>query len=81
MDFIEELISVSIPIGICVILPITIVWLDLRHKKHESDNRTGIILAAIEKNPDMNIEEFMRQMNPQTTTLKERLLKNFYGVL
>lgn len=75
MYLIDDLIEICVPISICVVLPITIVWLNLRHKKHENDNRTGIILAAIEKNPDINLENLTSQMNPKTTTLKERLLK------
>ena len=70
--------EVLLPISITVVLPIVIVWLNIKSKKHESDNRTGVLLAAIEKNSDVDIEELMRKMNMQDkshTTLKERLLK------
>lgn len=51
------------------------VWLHLRSKKHESDNRTGIVLAALEKNPNIDLEELMQKITPKSATLKEKLLK------
>ena len=71
LDFAEETI---IPIGICVILPIIIVWLIMRRKTNETNRRTEVLLAAIEKNPDMDMEDFIKKMNPKTKTTKERLM-------
>jgi len=51
-----------------------IVWLGIRQKMAESQNRTQIILAAIEKNPDMDIEELMKKISPKKKLLKEKLL-------
>jgi hypothetical protein len=51
------------------------VWLHMRSKKHESDNRTGIVLAALEKNPNIDLEELMQKITPKSATLKEKLLK------
>ena len=51
-----------------------IVWLDGRRKMAESRNHTQIILAAIEKNPDMDIEELMKKISPKKKLLKEKLL-------
>ena len=47
----------------------------MRNKKHESDNRTGIVLAALEKNPNIDLEELMQKITPKSATLKEKLLK------
>lgn len=69
-DFVDNLVS----LGICVALPITIVWIIQRARKHKIDKRTEIILAAIEKNANIDIEEFMKKMNPEVKTLKERLI-------
>ena len=71
LDFAEELL---IPIGICVILPIIIVWLNMRRKTNETNRRTEVLLAAIEKNPDLDMEDLIRKMNPKTKTTKERLM-------
>lgn len=61
-------------LGIFVVLPTIIVWLVTRYKKHETDKRAEIALAAIEKNSDIDIEEFFKKMVPNVRTIKERLL-------
>lgn len=71
LDFAEDILK---PIGICVVLPIIIVWLNMRRKTNETNRRTEVLLAAIEKNPDMDMEDFIRKMNPKTKTTKERLM-------
>ena len=48
-----------VPIFICVILPIAIVWLVVRARKHEMDKKTEIMLKAIEagaKYVDLEVE-------------------------
>lgn len=57
-----------------VVFPIIIVWIKTRQKNNETNRRSEIILAAIEKNPDINLEEFIRKMNPPQKTLKEKLI-------
>lgn len=71
LDFAEETI---VPIGICVVLPIIIVWLIMRRKTNETNKRTEVLLAVIEKNPDLDMEDLIRKMNPKTKTTKERLM-------
>lgn len=71
LDFAEETI---VPIGICVILPIIIVWLIMRRKTNETNKRTEVLLAVIEKNPDLDMEDLIRKMNPKSKTTKERLM-------
>ena len=51
-------------LGIFVVLPTIIVWLVLRYKKHETDKRAEMALAAIEKGSDLDLEAFFRKMNP-----------------
>lgn len=60
--------------AICCALPIVIVWLALRYKKNETDKRTQIVLAALEKNPDMDLEELIKKISPKKKLLKEKLL-------
>lgn len=73
LDFAEDILK---PIGICVVLPIIIVWLNMRRKTNETNRRTEVLLAAIEKNPDldMDMEDLIRKMNPKFKTTKERLM-------
>ena len=51
----EELVAILVPIACGCVLPIMVVWLDIRKKMNETNQRTQIVLAAIEKNPDMDI--------------------------
>ncbi len=61
-------------LGIFVVLPTIIVWLVSRYKKHETDKRAEIALTAIEKDSGLDLEAFFRKMNPQSRTIKEKLL-------
>lgn len=71
----SDLIDNLIPIGICVVLPVLIVWLVMRKKTNDTNKRTEIALAALEKNSEIDVEAFFKQMNPQQKLLKEKLLK------
>ena len=76
-DFLEEII---IPLSMCVAMPVMIVWIIFRKKTNDTNRRTEILLAAIEKNPDIDMEEFIRKMNPHNLTIKEKLLRRLlYG--
>ena len=63
-----------VPIAICCVLPIVIVWLVYRQKIMVSRDHTRIVLAAIEKNPNMDLEELMEKISPKKKLLKEKLL-------
>ena len=61
----------------CVFLPIISimsVWLVMRNKANETNKRTEVLLAAIEKNSDLDIEDLIRKMNPKPKATKERLM-------
>lgn len=61
----------------CVFLPIISimsVWLVMRNKANETNKRTEVLLAAIEKNSDLDIEDLIRKMNPKPKAIKERLM-------
>ena len=69
-------------LGVCVILPIVIVALSLRHKLESEKNRKDIILAALEKNSNINVEELVKKMNKPDKLIKEKLLSKFqWGIL
>lgn len=78
MDFIQlEALKKIITVLACgCILPIVIIWLDSRRKINESKDRTQIVLAALEKNPNLDVDELIRKMAPmqKKKLLKEKLL-------
>jgi len=69
------LTGLLIPIGICVALPISIVYLILKRNIISENNKKEIILAALEKNADVNIEELVKKTSAPDKLLKEKLLK------
>ena len=71
----EHLVEVLVPIACGCILPIVAIWLDVRRRINETNARTQIALATIEKNPDMDIEELLKKMSSNGKLLKEKLLK------
>jgi glycerol uptake facilitator-like aquaporin len=78
----ENLVAILVPIACGCVLPIMVVWLAIRKKMNETNQRTQIVLAAIEKNPEMDIEEWMKKFSPKPRLLKEKLLtKLLWGSL
>ena len=66
--------EILVPIAICCVLPIVAILADVRKKMNETNQRTQIMLAAIEKNPEMDIEEIMKKISRKPKLLKEKLL-------
>ena len=78
----QELVDILVPIACGCVLPIMVVWLGIRQSMNETNQRTQIVMAAIEKNPDMDIEELMKKISPKKKLLKEKLLtKLLWGTL
>lgn len=69
------LADILVPISVCVVLPIVVVSLTLRQKMNRDNVRKDIILAALEKNADVDVEALVRKMNTPDKLLKEKLLK------
>ena len=69
METIVKIIAIICGIG----LPILIVWLDNRKKINETNQRTQIVMSALEKNPNLDVEELVKKMAPmqKKTLLKE----------
>lgn len=78
----ENLDAILVPIACGCVLPIMLVWFGIREKMNAANQRTKIVLAAIEKNPEMDIEELMKKMSRNGKLLKEKLLtKLLWGCL
>ena len=69
-----DLVPILVPIACGCVLPILLAWFGIRQKMNETNKRTEIMLAAIEKNPEMDIEELMKKISPKKKLLKEKLL-------
>ena len=82
MNTIDFFISKLVPIALIGFLPIVLAWLSFRHRQHETDKRSEIIMAVIEKNPEVDVQEFLNKLNPPKKSFKEQLMtKMHYEVL
>lgn len=68
------LVQLLVPIGVAVVLPITIVAIVFKSAMASERNRKEIILAALEKNPNLNVEDLVKRMNKSEKLIKEKLL-------
>lgn len=68
------LVELLIPLGVAVVLPITIVAIVFKSVLASERNRKEIILAALEKNPNLNVEDLVKRMNKSEKLIKEKLL-------
>ena len=72
--------DILIPIGICVVLPVMIVWLINRTRQNETNRKTEIMLKAIESGATIDVDFFKAQQDQKAhKTIKERLLKRLSG--
>ena len=70
----SDVIPILVPIACGCVLPIMIVWFSVREKMNATNQRTQIVLAAIEKNQETDVEDLLKKMAPQKKLLKEKLL-------
>ena len=81
-EILETIVDSLVPIAIVVVLPIVIVWFYYRNKQLEATKRSEIVMAIIEKNPEVNVQEFLSKLNPPKKSYKEQLMtKMHYEVL
>ncbi len=68
----EEVITV---LGVCVAMPVLIIWLIGRVKQNETNRKAEIMLKAIENGAEIDTDFFKSQSGSKATTIKERQLK------
>ena len=71
-------VEVIVPIFICVILPVMIVWLVSREKQHETDKKTEVMLKAIECGATIDDTDYFKSPKPNKS-IKQNLLSQLNG--
>ncbi len=67
--------DIFVPLGICVVLPVMIVWLVMRTRQNETNKKTEIMLKAIEAGATIDADFFKAQYDQRAPkTMKEKLL-------
>ena len=70
--------DILMPLGVCVVLPVMIVWLVMRTRQNETNKKTEIMLKAIEAGATIDADFFKAQYDQRAPkTMKEKLLKNW----
>lgn len=81
-DILGIILIIIVVIGCCVVLPIMIVWMNNRRKQHEIDKQTEILIAMMEKHPELDPAEVMKKLNVSSKshqTIKQKLLGNLFS--
>ena len=70
----EDLFQAMIPIGICVVLPILIIALVLRNRRHEVDKKTELMMKAVENGTTLDPSFFQQTSCCRMKTVKDKLM-------
>lgn len=70
----HTLVETLIPLGVAVVLPVAIVAIVFKSALASDRNRKEIILAALEKNPNLDVEDLVKRMKKSEKLIKEKLL-------
>ena len=71
--------SIFVPIVICVVMPILIVWLVLRARKNETDRKAEIMLKALEAGVPIDPNLLATKPMKKAKTIKQDLLERLTG--
>ncbi len=66
--------NILVPLGICAVMPVLIVWLVMRSYTRRNENQKDLTIAALEKNPNIDTEQLVKSFQPKEKLLKEKLL-------
>ena len=65
--------DIIVPIGICVVLPVMLVWLVTRVRRNEIDKKAEVMIKAIESGVTID-SDFFKEAPKKRKSTKERLL-------
>lgn len=71
--------DILVPIFICVILPVTIVWLISRTRQNETNRKAEIMLKAIESGSTVDPDYFKSGKQEGPKSIKQDLLEKLTG--
>lgn len=69
---------ILIPLGVCVVLPVLIVWIIARTRKNETDRKAEVMLKAIEAGATVDMNQFNTEKKAPKT-IKQELLEKLNG--
>lgn len=80
-----ELVQLLVPIFICVVLPVAIVWILNRKSMNRTNKNAEVLLKAIESNPNIDLDKLVTSlgtsMSPRELLHKRLLNGCIYSLL
>lgn len=74
--------QIVVPVAICVVLPVTVVWLTTRMKMNNDKLRTEVLIKAIETNKDIDADKLAEALARPAKTERDVLFSRLKrGVL
>lgn len=70
--------DILVPIGICVVLPLMIVWIVFRAANNKDNKRAEVLIKAIENKADIDIEKLSDSLGKTRKTPREILHSRLY---
>lgn len=76
------LTEILVPIFVCVVLPVAIVWIVFYSITTKNNNETSVILEAIKSNPKLNTEKLINSFrNSRQTPMQTLMRKLLRGLI
>ncbi|MCI9173127.1 hypothetical protein [uncultured Duncaniella sp.] len=68
-----DLEAILIPLGVCVALPVLIVWLVYRSRTNKDNRRAEVLIEAIKANGGIDADKLAEAFGEKRRTMKDRL--------
>lgn len=69
----ESIIALFIPIGICVVMPVLVVWLVSRIAINRENRKSDVLMEAIRNNANVDTDKLMKSMAGRERSARELL--------
>lgn len=69
----ESIIALFIPIGICVVMPVLVVWLVSRIAINKENRKSDVLMEAIRNNANVDTDKLMKSMAGRERSARELL--------
>lgn len=70
---VESIVALFIPIGICVVMPVLIVWLVSRIAINKENRKSDVLMEAIRNNANVDTDKLMKSMAGSERSARELL--------
>lgn len=74
--------GIVIPIGVCVVLPVLVIWIYYKYQSKMMETRSAVVMKALEKDASANVRELMEMLHAEKPSSENKgLYKLIWGWL